>query len=145
MMGHLNLIARLCLCLAGAAWGAVALAQEAPQDRPPIRAVTAFIDVDKDSYAARMDEASRFLSAARTALNEAGFAGAGGRITTQPFPQYVRGMQRDEALALLRSLHQVAEQDHVALNIGPAMMNDDDDTAAAELPPPGGTSRWAPA
>jgi len=134
-MRNLNLVARLCLCLAGVAWSAAALAQEGPQDRPDIRAVTAFISVDKDSYSARMDEASKFLNTARTALNAAGFAGAGGRVTTQPFPQYVKGMKRDEALAFLHSLQQLAEQDHVALNIGPAMINDDDDTAAAELAP----------
>jgi uncharacterized protein (UPF0210 family) len=136
-MRTLNLIAGLCLGLAGALWGATALAEAAPQDdgRPAIRAVTAFIDVDKDDYAARMDEASRFLATARTALNEAGFPGAGGRVTTEPFPQYTRGLPRGEALALIRSLGQLAQQDHVALNIGPAMMNDDDDTGAAELLP----------
>ena len=100
-MRDLNLVARLCLCLVGVAWGAAALAQDAPQDRPRIRAVTAFVNVDKDNYAARMDEASRFLSAAKAALNDAGFAGAGGRVTTQPFPQYTKGMKRDEALSLV--------------------------------------------
>jgi uncharacterized protein (UPF0210 family) len=134
-MQNLNLVARICLCLAGAPWSSAALAQQAPQDRPGIRAVTAFIDVDKTDYAARMDEASKFLNTAKSALNAAGFAGAGGRVTTQPFPQYVKGMKRDEALALIGGLRGLADQDHVALNIGPAMMNDDDDTSAAELLP----------
>jgi uncharacterized protein (UPF0210 family) len=134
-MRNLHLVARLCLCLVGLVWGGAALAQEAAQDRPHIRAVTAFIDIDKDGYAARMDEASAFLNAAKTALNQAGFAGAGGRITTQPFPQYTQGLTRDQALALIHSLQQIADKAHDALNIGPAMMNDDDDTEAAALLP----------
>jgi len=134
-MRTLNLLARLFLGLAGLLWGAQALAQPAPEDRPAIRAVTAFITVGRDDYPARMDEASRFLTAAKAALNQAGFAGAGGRVTTQPFPAYTRGLPPDQALALIHGLQALADADHVALNIGPAMMNDDDDTAAAALLP----------
>ena len=53
--------------------------------RPRIRAVTAFIEIDPSNYAARIQEAQRFLATAKEALNKAGFEGAGGRITTQPF------------------------------------------------------------
>ena len=132
---NLNLAMRLGLGLAGLLWAVTAHAQGAVQDKPAIRAVTAFITIDKDNYAARMDEAAQFLSAAKTALNQAGFAGANGRVTTQPFPQYIKGLKREEALALIGALKQVAANDHVALNIGPAMMNDDDDTSAADLLP----------
>ncbi len=134
-MRNLKLAAGIWLCLVGAMWGGAAAAQDAPPDRPAIRAVTAFIDVDRDDYPARMEETAKFLAAARTALNAAGFPGAGGRVTTQPFPQYVKGMTREEALALIHGLQRLADQDHVALNIGPAMIDDDDDTAAAELLP----------
>jgi uncharacterized protein (UPF0210 family) len=138
-MRFLTLTAALCLSLLAALWSVPAAAQaEAPgpeAHRPAIRAVTVFIDVDKADYAARMAEAAAFLAKAKAALNQAGFAGAGGRVTTQPFPQYTRGMTRDDALALIRSLGALAQQDHVALNIGPAMMTDDDDTTAAELLP----------
>jgi uncharacterized protein (UPF0210 family) len=132
---NLRLLAGLWSCLAVALWGGAAPAQDAPGDYPHIRAVTAFIDVDRDSYAARLGETASFLNTAKAALNAAGFAGAGGRVTTQPFPEYVKGMPREEALALIGALGRLAQQDHVALNIGPAMMNDDDDTAAAELLP----------
>jgi uncharacterized protein len=44
-------------------------------------------------------------------------------------------MTREEALALIGALKQIAHKDHVALNLGPAMMNDDDDTAPADLLP----------
>ncbi|HXS08108.1 MAG TPA: DUF711 family protein [Rhizomicrobium sp.] len=116
-------------------WAAAAHAQGAAEDKPGIRAVTAFVALDKDNYAARMDETAKFLAAAKTALNQAGFPGAGGRVTTEPFPQYIKGMSREEALALIGAIKKAAANDHVGLNVGPAMMNDDDDTAAADLLP----------
>ncbi|HXR94264.1 MAG TPA: DUF711 family protein, partial [Rhizomicrobium sp.] len=141
---NLNLALRLTLGLAAILWAAAAQAQNAPPqssiqnaatDKPGIRAVTAFVTLDKDNYAGRMDEAAKFLGEAKTALNQAGFPGANGRVTTEPFPQYIKGMTRDQALALIGAIKTIAHNDHVALNIGPAMMNDDDDTAAADLLP----------
>jgi len=123
------------LSLASLLWTATAHAQSPAPDKPGIRAVTAFVTLDKDNYAARMDEAAKFFAAAKTALNQAGFPGAGGRITTQPFPQYIKGMSREQALALIGAIKKVAANDHVGLNFGPAMMNDNDDTAAADLLP----------
>jgi hypothetical protein len=61
---------------------------------PRIRAFTAFIEIDPNNYTARIQEAQQFLAAAKAALNKAGFEGAGGRITTQPFPQYTKGTRR---------------------------------------------------
>lgn len=129
---------RLGLCLAGLLWAGAAHAQSAPaatDDKPGIRAVTAFVTLDKGDYRARMDEAAKFLAQAKAALNQAGFPGANGRVTTEPFPQYIKGMSREEALALIGAIKKVAATDRVALNVGPAMMNDDDDTAAAALLP----------
>ncbi|MES2294345.1 MAG: DUF711 family protein [Pseudomonadota bacterium] len=132
---NLNLAMRLGLGLAGLLWAVAAHAQGAAQDKPAIRAVTAFVTLDKDNYTVRMDEAAQFMAQAKTALNQAGFPGANGRITTQPFPQYIKGMTREQALVLIGALKKVAANNHVGLNIGPAMMNDDDDTAAADLLP----------
>jgi len=101
--------------------------------RPRIRAVTAFIEIDAGNYASRIAESQKFLAAAKDALNRAGFEGAGGRITTQPFPQYMKGMSRDEAVAFAGKLREAASKERTALNIGPAMVHDNDDTAAASL------------
>ncbi|HXR95756.1 MAG TPA: DUF711 family protein [Rhizomicrobium sp.] len=134
-----SLALRLGLSLAGLLWAASAHAQgvvpATTNDKPGIRAVTAFVTLDRDNYAARMDDAAQFLARARTALNEAGFPGANGRVTTEPFPEYIKGMDRDQALALIGAIKTIAHNDHVALNVGPAMMNDDDDSAAADLLP----------
>jgi hypothetical protein len=80
----------------------------AADSRPRIRAVTAFIEIDRNNYAAKIDETQKFLATAKEALNQAGFEGAGGRITTQPFPVYTKGMSRAEALDLIRKLRESA-------------------------------------
>src|SRR5215471_18336669 len=101
--------------------------------RPRIRAVTAFIEIDSNNYVARVEEAQRFLATAKEALNKAGFEGAGGRITTQPFPQYTKGMKTEEAVALIAKLREAASKERSGLNIGAAMVHDNDDPAAASL------------
>jgi uncharacterized protein len=101
--------------------------------RPRIRAVTAFIEIDPNNYAARIQEAQSFLAKAKEALNAAGFEGAGGRITTQPFPQYTKGMKADDAVAFVGKLREAASKERSGFNIGPAMVHDSDDPAAASL------------
>src|SRR5262245_31889051 len=101
--------------------------------RPRIRAVTAFIEIDPNNYVARVEEAQRFLATTKEALNKAGFEGAGGRITTQPFPQYTKGMKTEEAVALIAKLREAASKERSGLNIGAAMVHDNDDPAAASL------------
>ena len=105
----------------------------AADSRPRIRAVTAFIEIDRSNYAAKIDETQKFLAAARDALNRAGFEGAGGRITTQPFPVYTKGMAREEALDLIRKVRESASKARTGLNIGAAMLNDNDDPAPVAL------------
>ena len=105
----------------------------AAENRPRIRAVTAFIEIDRNNYAAKIAETQKFLAGAKEALNKAGFEGAGGRITTQPFPVYTKGMKREEALDLIRKLREAASSGRTGLNIGPAMLNDNDDTNQVAL------------
>lgn len=101
--------------------------------RPRIRAVTAFIEIDRGNYTERVAETSKFLLAAKGALNQAGFDGANGRITTQPFPVWTKGMSHDDAIALVKGLREATAKAGTALNIGPAMINDDDNPANARL------------
>ena len=118
----------LILCFAG-------FATRAPsaEVRPRIRAVTAFIEIDANNYEARVQEAQKFLATAKDALNKAGFEGAGGRITTQPFPQYTKGMKPDDAVAFIGRLREAASKERSGLNIGSAMVHDTDDPAAVSL------------
>jgi uncharacterized protein (UPF0210 family) len=105
----------------------------AADSHPRIRAVTAFIEIDQNNYAAKIEETQKFLSSAKEALNRAGFEGAGGRITTQPFPLYTKGLERDAAIDLIRKLRESASKGRTGLNIGAAMVNDNDDTAPVAL------------
>ena len=95
--------------------------------------MTAFIEVDPLHYAGQIEQAQKFLASAKDALNQGGFEGAGGRITTQPFPLYTRGLKREDALALIRNMREAAQAKGTALNIGPAMINDTDDAEPVVL------------
>src|SRR5437870_5112989 len=105
----------------------------AAEVRPRIRAVTAFIEIDQNNYASRIQDAQKFLASAKDALNKAGFEGAGGRITTQPFPQYTKGMKPEDAVAFIGRLRDAASKERSGLNIGSAMVHDTDDPAAVYL------------
>ena len=93
----------------------------------------AFIEIDPNNYAGRIQEAQKFLASAKDALNRAGFEGAGGRITTQPFPQYTKGMSLTDAVAFVAKLREAASKERSGLNIGAAMVRDNDDPAASSL------------
>src|SRR5215510_8757814 len=115
------------LCLLATAIVAHTYGFSPAEVRPRIRAVTAFIEIDPSNYAARIEDAQKFLAAAKDALNKAGFEGAGGRLTTQPFPQYTKGMTNDDAVSFVGKLRDAASKGRSSLNIGSAMVNDNDD------------------
>src|SRR6266536_4703209 len=94
--------------------------------RPKVRAITAFIDIDAHGYESQIGEAMRFLTAARHAYGKAGFEVETIRITTQPFPNYTKGMKRGDAIAFLRKLDALAAKLEFDPNIGPAMLADRD-------------------
>jgi uncharacterized protein (UPF0210 family) len=106
-------------------------AADAP--KPKVRAITAFVTIDAKSYPAQIEETVKFLSQVRDAMKAAGYEVAGIRISTQPFPEYTRGLSHDEALKLLHAIDDLAGKPRFAPNIGPAMVKDRDDTAAVEL------------
>jgi len=106
-------------------------AAEAP--KPKVRAITAFITIDAKSYPAQIEEAVNFLSRVRDAVKAAGYDVAGIRISTQPFPEYTRGLSRGEALKVLQGIDDLAGKLRFAPNIGPAMVNDADEGAPVEL------------
>jgi uncharacterized protein (UPF0210 family) len=106
-------------------------AADAP--KPKVRAITAFITIDAKSYPAQLAETVKFLDRVRAAVQAAGYDVTGIRISTQPFPEYTRGLSRAEALKLLRGIDDLAGKLHFAPNIGPAMMKDTDDIAPVAL------------
>ena len=103
------------------------------QAKPRVRAITAFVRIDREHYQAQVQGAVLFLQRARSAYQAAGYEVQTVRLTTQPFPEYTRGLSHDEALAFFRSLDELAQKQGFIASIGPAMRNDSDDPARADL------------
>ncbi len=49
--------------------GGMALGAQVREDYPNVRAVTAFVHVDKDHYKQQIDDAAKFLNTAKAAFN----------------------------------------------------------------------------
>lgn len=104
----------------------------ADRAKAKVRAVTGFITIDAKSYPSQFEEAAKFLSQVREAIQAAGYEVQGIRITTQPFPDYTRGLSRAEALKVLRGISELAGKQHFSVSIGPAMTKDNDSTDPVE-------------
>ena len=109
----------------------VVIAADGP--KPKVRAVTAFVHIDRDKLESQVADALTVLRKAKSAIEQAGYEVEGVRIVTQPFPQYTRGMSKSDALELLRRFDALAAKEKFDPNIGPAMLRDSDDPAPAEL------------
>ncbi len=101
--------------------------------KPKVRAITGFITVNAKSYPSQIAETVKFLSQVREAIKIAGYEVQGIRITTQPFPDYTRGLSRDEALKVLRGISDLAAKQHFSISVGPAMLKDTDSTEPVEV------------
>jgi uncharacterized protein (UPF0210 family) len=114
----------------------VASAQQktAPRpENPKIRAITAFINLDRTQYQPQIADTVKMLKYARTVFESRGFEVQGIRISTQPFPEYTKGLTTEQALAFFRNYDAVAAQEKFDASIGPAMLNADDSDAQAGL------------
>lgn len=100
---------------------------------PPVRALTAFVDLDPARYEQQLEQTARQLQQARSLLEQGGFSVQTLRITTQPFMRYLAGLSREQALAVLSHLAGFATEHGVLLNIGPAVLDDHPDTEALAL------------
>ncbi|MGA8220463.1 MAG: DUF711 family protein [Candidatus Acidiferrales bacterium] len=113
----------------------IAFATQAAEqhEKPKIRAVTAFIRLDRAQYKSQIAETLKFLHAAKAAFEKAGYEVETIRITTQPFPEYTKGLSTDQALAFFSDYDALAVKEGFDASIGPAMVKDSDDPAQAEL------------
>ena len=105
----------------------------AAADKPPVRAITAFIDLDPARYEEQVEDTANRLRRASAVFQKAGYEVQTVRITTQPYPRYVRGMSKEQALKLLSDLAALGRKQSVIINIGPAVMTDEPDPAMLEL------------
>jgi hypothetical protein len=89
---------------------------------PNVRAITAFVKIDRSNYQQQLTDAFAFLRSAKDDYTKAGWMVQSVRVTTQPFAEYTRGMSKADALKLLDAIDQLCAKEDVDLNIGPAVV-----------------------
>jgi len=119
--------------LFGQAQKTTAPASQTPKSKVKIRAITAFVNLDRTQYQIQITDALKMLKRARTIFESRGFPVQTIRIATQPFPQYIQGLSNEQALAFFRNYDAMAAQEGFAASIGPAMLNPGDSPAQADL------------
>src|SRR5258708_11812385 len=122
-------LAAILLATAGVA---TSRAQQATS-RPKVRTVTAFVRLDRATYKEQVAKALTMLRAAKGEFTKAGYEVETIRITRQTFPEIIKGMPADQALAFFREYDQLAQREGFTPDIGAAMMRDSDDPAQAAL------------
>ncbi|MFZ0884069.1 MAG: DUF711 family protein [Candidatus Acidiferrales bacterium] len=108
-------------------------AAEPAATKPKVRAITAFVRLDRTTYQAQIQDALQFLRTAKAAIEKSGYEVETLRITTQPFPEYTRGLSDDQVLAFFHDYDALAAKEGFDAAIGPAMSKDTDDPHEAEL------------
>src|SRR5713226_6970685 len=109
--------------------------RKAPPDpaRPKVRAITAFINLDRGQYQQQVADAMTMLKRARTIFESRDYEVETIRISTQPFAEYTKGLTAEQALAFFKDYDALATQDKFAASIGPAMFHADDPESQADL------------
>ena len=106
---------------------------EEVRQQPKIRAITAFINLDRAKYRQQIAETLAFLRSAKEVFRQGGYEVQTIRITTQPFPQYTQGMTPEQAVAFFKEYDALAAKEGFDASIGPAMLNEGDTEAQADL------------
>jgi uncharacterized protein (UPF0210 family) len=105
----------------------------APPEKPLIRAVTAFVNLDRTQYKQQVAEALVMLKRSRTIFESRGYKVMTMRIATQPFPEYTKGLTTEQAVTFFKEFDALAEREQLDVSIGPAMLNTADSDAQADL------------
>lgn len=119
--------------LLGAFVSALATHGASAAGKPKIRTITAFIRLDVNQYQQQITDTAKMLRNAKSRYELAGYQVDTIRISTQPFPEYTRGMTNDLALAFFQALDDAAKKENVTIAIGPALMTENDDVGQAQL------------
>jgi uncharacterized protein (UPF0210 family) len=113
---------------------AVAQAGSGPElSKPKVRAITAFVRLQPQSYVQQVSDALGTLRKAEAEFQAAGYEVETIRVTTQPLAELVRGMAEDKALAFIGKLDLLSSKEGFIANVGPALMHDGEDPRAMQL------------
>src|SRR5690348_2612546 len=108
-------------------------AQSTDMNRPKIRALTAFINLDPAHYRDQVAVTVAVLQKIKATFVKAEFEVQTLRLTTQPFPAYTRSLSDEQALAFFKDFDSLVAKDSLDVSIGPAMMRSGDDPREARL------------
>jgi uncharacterized protein (UPF0210 family) len=111
---------------------ATAVTPASGQEKPKVRAITAFIRLDTSQYKQQVADTLTMLRNAKARFELAGYEVETIRISTQPFPEYTRGMSKQAILAFFHDLDNLAKQESFVASIGPALMSEKDDPGQAQ-------------
>jgi len=104
-----------------------------PASKVKVRAITAFINLDRTQYKQQVADALKFLKYARTVYETRGYEVQTIRIATQPFPEYAKELTTEQAVAFFKEYDALAAKEKFNASIGPAMLNADDKPGWADL------------
>jgi uncharacterized protein (UPF0210 family) len=112
---------------------AQAPAEASAPAKPKIRAITAFIHLDRALYPQQLTDTLDFLQKAKAVYEKSGYEVQTLRIATQPFPEYTRDLSDVEIFKFLRTLDHFAESQDFFISVGPALQKEGDEVRMAAL------------
>src|SRR5579864_928756 len=112
---------------------AATVTQAQEYTKPKVRAITAFVRLERQSDAQQIDSALEVLHAAKSAFESRGYEVQTLRIVTQPLADLVQGLSEADALAYLKKFDSAADKQGFNANVGPAMLRDGDDPRTMRL------------
>jgi len=104
-----------------------------PSLNPKVRAITAFVRLDREKYQQQIAEALVVLRKAKADFESSGYEVETIRVTTQPLAELVADIPEDQALAFLTQFDQLSAKENFIPNVGPGMMHESDDPATMHL------------
>lgn len=100
---------------------------------PKVRAVTAFLRLDRTTTDSQVEGALTVLRETRAELQKQGYEVQTIRIVTQPLPELVAGLSQSQALEYVAGLDKLATREGFIPSVGPAMSRDSDDPRNVRL------------
>src|ERR1700758_2139525 len=85
--------------------------------KPKVRAITAFIRIDRTHPEVQVQEALTVLRDAKRSYEQRGYEVETIRITTQPFPDVIRGLSSEQAMEFFHAFDAFAKRESFLPNI----------------------------
>jgi uncharacterized protein (UPF0210 family) len=105
----------------------------AASSNPKVRAITAFVRLDRATYQKQIADALVVLRKVKAEFESSGYEVETVRVTTQPLAELVAGLSEDQALDFLAQLDKLSVKENFLPNVGPGMLHDTDDPATMHL------------